>query len=157
MTLRMETLSSMWKVTFLWHNNILLSVHSATVSLRLMAQNEPKPPQMFHPVPRTGLAFCISICQWQGLTWPLCFSKGSVCDSLSQSRFKQLPQPGSVPLSSSYIFTPLGGRCLWLSWVSVWDTQVLTDVSWLAQSALSHCEHVTLIRKGLSYVVFWFF
>lgn len=50
------------------------------------------------------------------------FSKGSVCDSLSQSRFKQLPQPGRVPLSSSYIFTPLGGMCLWLSWVSLWDT-----------------------------------
>lgn len=82
-----------------------------------------------------------SICQWQRLTRTLPFSKGSACDSWIQSCLKQLPRPGSLPLSSSYIFTPLCGMCLWLSWVSVWDKQVLTAVCWLA----ALCHHTVAV------------
>lgn len=130
---------SIWKVTFSCHNNIFLFVkHPAALSFSLTALNEPEPPTILHPKPKTGLAFHVSICQWQGLTRTLPFSKGSVCESWIQSCLKQLPQPGCVPLSSSYIFTPLRGMCLQLSWVSVWDKQVLKAVC-LAGIVLYDC------------------
>lgn len=96
------------------YHNILIFVQHPVVLFQINITKCTQPPTVFHPKPQTVLAFHVSTCQWQGLTRTLPYSKGSVCESLIQSCLKQLPQPGSVPLRSSYIFCP---NALCVSWV----------------------------------------